>query len=162
MLTGEKADLLQTLARHRGLLLVTVRGLTDEQARLRPTVSELSLGGLIRHAGSMEDRWVRFIEGGADAMADPDLDWSAEFRMRDDETLAGLLARYEKIAARMDELIASTDLDLSRPLPARLWPRLGSAWSVRRVALQVLAEVTQHAGHADIIRETIDGQKSMG
>jgi Protein of unknown function (DUF664) len=160
--TTEVRDLLQTLAKHRGLLRVTVHALTEEQARLRPTASELCLGGLIRHVASMEDRWARFVEGGAAAMEDPDLDWAAEFRMRDDETLAALLERYEKVAARMDALIATTDLDLSHPLPVRPWFEPGSAWTVRRVVLHVIAEVAQHAGHADIMRETIDGQKSMG
>jgi uncharacterized damage-inducible protein DinB len=160
--TTEVRDLLQTLAKHRGLLRVTVHGLTEEQARLRPTASELSLGGLIRHVGTVEQQWARFIEGGAAAMEDPELDWMAEFRMRDDDTLAALLERYDKIAARTDALIATTDLDLSHLLPVQPWHQPGSAWSVRRVALHVIAETAQHAGHADILRETIDGQRSMG
>jgi uncharacterized damage-inducible protein DinB len=160
--TGEKADLLSTLGRHRWFLRHTVRGLTEEQARVRPTASELTLGGLIRHVATVEERWARFITGGADAMEDPDLDWMAEFRMRDDDTLASLLARYEQIAARTDDLIATTDLDLSHPLPDKPWYEPGSRWSVRRVALHVVAETAQHAGHADILRETLDGQKTMG
>ncbi|GAB3957415.1 hypothetical protein GCM10027614_72850 [Micromonospora vulcania] len=57
-LTGERADLLQTLRRHRGFLLHTVDGLTDEQAATRTTVSELCLGGLIKHVAGTEQRWM--------------------------------------------------------------------------------------------------------
>ena len=61
-MTGERADLLQTLARHRGFLRHTVRDLTDEQAAARTTVSELCLGGLIKHVSSTEARWMRFAQ----------------------------------------------------------------------------------------------------
>src|SRR3546814_13908231 len=54
--TGERADLLQSLRRHREFLLFTVKDLTDEQAASRPTVSELCLGGLIKNVGQAEKR----------------------------------------------------------------------------------------------------------
>jgi hypothetical protein len=53
--TGERSDILETLAKHRGFLRQTVWGLTDEQARLRPTASELCLGGLIKHVAQVEE-----------------------------------------------------------------------------------------------------------
>lgn len=52
------------------------------------------------------------------------------------------------------------DLDRSNPLPQAPWFEPGASWSVRRVALHLLAEISQHAGHADIIRESIDGKGS--
>ncbi len=52
---GERADLLEALANHRHFLRVPVQGLTDEQAAQRTTVSELCLGGLIKHVASMEE-----------------------------------------------------------------------------------------------------------
>ncbi len=64
-LTGERADLLEVLAKHRGFLLHTVQGLTDEQATATPTSSALCLGGLIKHVAAVEQRWVRFATGGA-------------------------------------------------------------------------------------------------
>ncbi len=67
---GERADLLETLARHRALLRGTVRGLTDEQAAQRTTVSELCLGGLIKHVSATERGWASFIVGGAAATRD--------------------------------------------------------------------------------------------
>src|ERR1700712_5418216 len=95
ILTGERADLLETLDKHRGFLAYTVRGLTDEQARLRSTASELTLGGLIKHVTAVEANWAAFIVGGADAFPAFDestyADWAAEFRMLPGETLHGLL-----------------------------------------------------------------------
>ncbi|MGC5021050.1 DinB family protein [Micromonospora sp. DT47] len=162
VLTGERADLVQTLDRHRGFLRHTVRGLTDEQAAARTTVSELCLGGLIKHVAITEERWMWFAVGGAEAMQSEPVDWAAAFRMTEGETLAGLLDHYAEVAARTDELIATLDLDASHPLPQAPWFEPGASWSVRRVLLHVLAETSQHAGHADILREAIDGAKTMG
>jgi len=162
---GERADLLETLARHRALLRGTVRGLTDEQAAQRTTVSELCLGGLIKHVSATERGWASFIVGGATAMRDAagGEDWATGFRMLDGETLAGLLDGYEEVARRTDELVATLpDLDGSHALPEAPWFEPGARWSARRVLLHVIAETAQHAGHADIIRESIDGAKSMG
>jgi hypothetical protein len=162
---GERADLLETLGRHRALLRGTVRGLTDEQAAQRTTVSELCLGGLIKHVSATERGWASFIVGGAAAMRDAagGEDWAAGFRMLDGETLAGLLDGYEEVARRTDELVATLpDLDSSHPLPEAPWFEPGARWSARRVLLHMIAETAQHAGHADIIRESIDGAKSMG
>ncbi len=160
---GERADLLESLDRHRGFLRHTTRGLTDEQAALRTTKSELCLGGLIKHVAITEERWMRFVVGGAEAMQAEPLDWANAFRMLDGETLAGLLDKYADVARRTDELVTSLpDLDVSHPLPKAPWHKPGSAWSVRRVLLHIIAETAQHAGHADIIRESLDGAKTMG
>ena len=83
--------------------------------------------------------------------------------MADDETLAGLLEHYVAVARATDELILSLpSLDLAHPLPDAPWFEQGASWSARRALLHIIAESSQHAGHADIIRETIDGAKSMG
>ena len=162
---GERADLLETLARHRALLRGTVRGLTNEQAAQRTTVSELCLGGLIKHVSATERGWANFIVGGAAAMRDAagGEDWAAGFRMLDGETLAGLLQEYEQVAARTDELVATLpDLDAAHPLPEAPWFESGARWSARRALLHIVAETAQHSGHADVIREALDGAKSMG
>ncbi|GAA4564049.1 DinB family protein [Micromonospora coerulea] len=162
VVTGERADLLATLRRHRGFLRQTVDGLTDEQAARRSTVSELCLGGLIKHVASTEERWLRFAVGGADAMRSEPVDWEGQFRMREGETLAGLLAEFDRVAGATDELVGTLDLDAAHPLPSAPWFEPGASWSVRRVLLHLIAEIAQHAGHADILRESIDGTKSMG
>jgi hypothetical protein len=170
----ERADLVDVLGKHRGLLLRTVAGLSDEQARRTPTVSELSPGGLVKHVTAVEQQWADFIvEGPAPSAVDwASVDWTnppAEvqqyadgFRMLDHETLAGLVEAYAAVAAATDELARTVDLGSVQPLPAAPWFEAGASWSARRVFLHILAETAQHAGHADILRETIDGQKSMG
>jgi len=164
---GERADLLASLGRQRQFLRNTTRGLTDEQAAARTTVSALCLGGLIKHVGLVERQWCRFIVEGPMAMSgDPAAaaqSWADQFRMLDGETLAGLLAGYEEIARQTDKLVAGLpDLDAAQPLPKAPWFEPGAQWSARRVMLHLIAEIAQHAGHADIIREALDGAKSMG
>jgi hypothetical protein len=163
-LTGEKADLLSTLAKHRFLFRHTVNGLTDEQAALTPTASALCLGGLIKHVGITEASWVSFLLG-EPAMEPSEDAYTAHtngFRMLPGETLEGILAEYDRIAARTEEVVAGlASLDEAHDLPDAPW-FTEKAWSNRRVLVHLVAETAQHAGHADIIRETIDGQKSMG
>ena len=78
------------------------------------------------------------------------------------ETLADLVAQYQEVARRTDELVATLpDLDAAHQLPEAPWYPPGASWSARRVLLHVIAETAQHAGHADIIRESLDGAKTM-
>jgi Protein of unknown function (DUF664) len=168
--TGERADLLESLRTHRYFLRHTAQGLTDEQARLSPTASVLTVGGLIKHVSAIESGWADFAERGTEAM--PSIEgmpspeqleaFQSEFRLLPGETLAGVLDAYEKVAARTDALVESLDLDTAYPLPKAPWFAPGATRSVRRVFIHIVAETAQHAGHADIIRETIDGQKTMG
>jgi hypothetical protein len=89
--------------------------------------------------------------------------WMDAFRMVAGDTLAGLLAQYEQVAQGTSELVSTLpDLGLSHPLPEAPWFEPGARWSARRVLLHIIAETSQHAGHADIIRESLDGAKSMG
>ncbi len=88
---------------------------------------------------------------------------SDDLRMLPGETLASLLGRYEQAARRTEEVVAGLpDLSVSYPLPRAPWFPPGTRWSARQALLHVMAETTQHAGHADIIRESLDGAKSMG
>jgi uncharacterized damage-inducible protein DinB len=174
-MSSEREDLLDLLHHHRDLFRVTVRGLDDATARSRPTVSALSLGGLVKHVTAVERLWASFVVDGP--AEQPDVDWASVdwsdpppavvdyqngFRMLEDETLAGLLAAYDEVAAATDELVRTVDLDARQPLPAAPWFEPGATWSARRALYHIVAETAQHAGHADIIRETIDGQRSMG
>jgi uncharacterized damage-inducible protein DinB len=163
----ERHDLVNALQDHRNLLLRTVSGLSDAQARLTPTASQLCLGGIIKHVALVEEGWVRFIEEGPEAQGPPDEAayeaHAAGFRMTDEETLADLIARYEAVAQLTDAVVvALPSLDASRPLPEAPWFEPGAHWSARQALIHIVAETAQHAGHADIIRETIDGAKSMG
>ena len=183
-LDDERADLLAELAAARAFLRHTVQGLSDEQAGATPTVSELSLGALVKHVASTEEAWSGFVVEGPAAMpfdlpegvtwADlmsgtareyPQwaIDRRNDFAWLPGDTLAAVLARYEEVAARTDELVTTVpDLSTTHPLPEAPWNEPGGVWSLRRVFLHLVAETTQHAGHADIIRESVDGQKTMG
>jgi hypothetical protein len=166
-LTGERADLLEALGRHRFFLRVTARDLDDERAARRTTVSDLTIAGLIKHVAFVEDGWARFVVEGPAALGDgrdPEAfeAHARSFRMEDGETLAGLLAAYDQVATRTDELVRGLpDLDATQPLPEAPWFEPGARWSARRVVLHIVAETAQHAGHADIIRESLDGARTM-
>jgi uncharacterized damage-inducible protein DinB len=182
----ERADLLAELAQARHWLVFPTRDLTDEQAASRPTQSQLTLGGLIKHVAKVEEGWMRFAVEGASAeegfelpegMTIDDFEgWIAsldekpawlverenEFKLLPDETLAGVVAHYHEVAARTEETLASLpDLNARHELPKAPWHEPGTSWSVRRVMIHIIAETTQHAGHADMLREHIDGATSM-
>lgn len=163
---SERDDILETLAIHRRLLLHTVQGITDDQARQRTTVSELTLGGIVKHVAVTEQQWARFIVEGTVALATTDTSFAehaASFVLGEGETLAGVVAGYEAIADHTDDLVRTLpDLDLAHALPEAPWFPPGATRSARRVFLHVVAETAQHAGHADIVREALDGQKTMG
>jgi hypothetical protein len=157
----ERDGLLAYLAQQRLALRATVHGLTDEQARMTPTKSSLSLGGLIKHAALTERNWsVRIV-----ARREPrDLalieDWENGFKLVEGQTLAWALALYDEVARETEEIIAAIpDLDQPVPVPEAPWfPKDVEAWSVRWVLLHLIEEAARYGGHADIIRESLDGK----
>lgn len=164
--TLERHDIASKLAKQRDLLRQTVQGLTDEQAASRPTPSALCLGGIVKHVTAMEHRWMGFILNGPAAMeVSPEaMKRHAEtFQVLPGETLENLLDAYEDAARETEKLLYELDsLDAEQPLPAAPWFEPGATWTARQTFLHILAESAQHSGHADIIREAIDGAKTMG
>lgn len=168
----ERDALIETLDRHRNFLLGSAEGLTEEQARTASTVSALTIASLLKHVADTEEQWMEFAVQGAPAFEYdlpegdfeiPEGEWEdTRFVLSDAETLPVLRDRMAEVAARTTELLRTGDLDLAHPLPSAPWFEPGTAWSLRRIALHMIAEIAQHAGHADIIREAIDGRKSMG
>jgi len=159
----ERQDLLETLAKHRGFLRQTIAGMSDEQIRATPTVSALSLGAIVQHVTEMEVQWGSFIDVGADAMAGMTPErYAAMWALDADVTADSLVAAYDAAGAVNDERVRTVDLDADHALPEAPWFAPGARWSARRVLVHIIAETSQHAGHADIIRETLDGQKTMG
>ncbi|AMW12135.1 hypothetical protein A4E84_23140 [Streptomyces qaidamensis] len=154
----EKTDLLAAFAEQRALLLIPLRGLTDEQAGRRTTVSELTLGGIVNHLARGEETWTQIMTKGDGELPDGMLDMG-QYRMAGGDTLPALLERYARAAQATDEAVASLpDLDVSVPLPKTPWsPPEPQYWSARRILLHLIKETAQHAGHADIIREALDG-----
>jgi uncharacterized damage-inducible protein DinB len=161
--TRERQDLLETLDKHRGFLRYTVRNLTDEQARQRTTVSALTLASILKHVAAVEYGWMSFVVSGARAVQRSEEEYAREWSVEPGETLDRLLEHYAEAAARTRGIVqALPSLDVEHALPQAPWFEPGARWSARRVLLHILAETAQHAGHADIIREALDGQKTMG
>lgn len=154
--TDERHGLLAYLAQQRHVLRLTAYGLTDEQARATPTVSGLSIGGLLKHAALVERSWMSTVLQRKRAEAD----YPASFRLGPDETLAGVLTDYTDAAEETDAVVAGIP-DLGRPVPVPQgvpwFPPDLTAWSVRWVLLHLIEETARHAGHADIVRESLDG-----
>ncbi len=165
--TDEKNALLAFLRQQRDALRNAVYELSEDQARAVPSASALSLGGLLKHAAIGERDWMDRILGRV-----ADVDWQsgfqeyfASFQLAADETLAGWVARYEEIARETESVVADiADLSQFVPAPASwqgtpLMPAEGG-WTVRWILFHMIEEAARHAGHADVIRETLDGQQA--
>ena len=163
----ERDGLLAYLAQQRDGLRFAVHGLTDEQARATPTASTLSLGGLVKHAALTERHWMVDIVAQGDAPEPQDQryeaqvqDYEAGFRLLEGETVADVLALQAAVAKETEAIVAGI-ADLGQPVPVPKgipwFPQDVEAWSVRWVLLHVIEETARHAGHADIIRESLDG-----
>ncbi|WP_336921805.1 mycothiol transferase [Aquipuribacter sp. SD81] len=164
-LPRERADLLESLATQRYLFRLTLDGLDDAQVRSRPTRSELSLGGLVTHVTLMERQWAGFVVDGPSAMAEDEAGqaaFDASFTLPGGTSLAEALEAWDAAAAATDELVRTVDLDATQPLPDAPWFPPGAVRSARRAFVHLTAEIAQHAGHADMLREHIDGAKTMG
>ena len=158
---GEKRELLQILRDQRNLFLITLRDITDEQARERTTVSALTLGGLAKHVAWGEQK-------SADGIAHPDpeaeLDMTSladAYTLLPDETLAQYREQFVAGAAAFDRAVAATDLDTKIPMATAPWAPEREGLTVRELIANKLRETAHHSGHADIIRGALDGQSTM-
>ncbi|MEV4439167.1 DinB family protein [Streptomyces sp. NPDC049577] len=154
----ERTELLRALAGQRETFLITLRGVTDDRARERTTVSELTLGGLVNHLTHGERNWTHIMTSGDGST--PESMWDMDqYAMPEGATLDGLVAAYRDAARATDAAVAALpDLDVTVPLPEAPWaPGDVQHWSARRILLHLLRELAQHAGHADILREALDG-----
>jgi uncharacterized damage-inducible protein DinB len=156
--TDERDGLLSFLAQQRDVIRLAAYGLTDEQARLTSTASTLSVGGLIKHVAAVERGWIDIVlqrPGGNDPET-----YAENFRLGPNESLSSVLATYDEAAKNTEAVIGSIpDLGTAVPKPQGVpwFPQDVTAWSVRWVLLHLIQETARHAGHADIIRESIDG-----
>jgi uncharacterized damage-inducible protein DinB len=159
-IVDERDGLLSYLAQQRLSLRATVHGLTEEQARATPSASGLSLGGLIKHAAVCERGWVAGLVANRLPKEATARNWETEFQLQEGETLEWALALYDEVAQETEAIIAELP-DLGRPVPvppAPWYPKNVKFWSVRWVLFHLIEEVARHGGHADIIRESLDGR----
>ncbi|OKK18489.1 hypothetical protein AMK16_19590 [Streptomyces sp. CB00455] len=185
----ERGTLLAFVEAQRAALREAALGLSEEQAASRPCVSELSLSGLLKHAAEVELNWLRMARrrpqdaspapgagdgvagadaGGQGAGADaggqgaaPDA-WKDAFRLVDGESMPSVLAHWDGVARETEAFVAAVpSLDDTFPLPPAPWFPKDAEVSVRWMLLHLVEEFARHAGHADIIRESVDGTRAM-
>lgn len=162
----ERAGLKEYVAAQQYAFHAVAFGLTDEQARSTPSVSAMSIGGVIKHVTHCQHGWMQRVAAAPELcdtdkrpMEDQQANYEDEFVMREDETLVELLAKFDAQNAETIRLIEKTDLGTPVPVPPGVpwFPQDVSAWSVRWVIFHLIEELARHAGQVDIIRETIDG-----
>lgn len=141
-----------------------VFGLSDEQAGLTPTPSALSLGVLLKHATGVQRNWLANATAAPEPVEDarpmPErmAAYAEEFRWDGTDSVAAQLDALDAGCAEVLDAVRRLDLDTPVPIPAAPWnPTDLEAWSVRWVWFHLIEELARHAGHADIIREALDG-----
>jgi uncharacterized damage-inducible protein DinB len=155
---NEQEGLLGYLAQMRYVIRLTAYGLTEEQLRATPSASPLSVGGLIKHCASTEEGWLATIRREPQS-----LDYQAyaeNFKLADGETIEDVFARYDRVAEQTEKTITELDdldyqIEIDHSVP---WNRKDMThWNVRWILLHLIQETARHAGHADIVRESVDG-----
>lgn len=151
--------LLAFLDYYRAVIVDKASGLTDEQLRTRLGPSTLTLGGLVHHMAVVEDWWFTQVIADADAPEpwksapwEDDRDW--EFTVAATMTSEQIVAQFEESVARsraVMETVESLDQTTVRE-------RDGKPFTVRWILVHMIEEIARHAGHADLIRESIDGE----
>jgi Protein of unknown function (DUF664) len=162
----ERQTLIEFLRFQQNAFFAVAYGLTDEQARSTPSVSALSIGGLIKHAAGVQHSWITRVTAAPDSPPRDDrpfkeqvAEYEDQYTMRGDETLDELLDALRAQNEEALRTIAETDLGLQVPVPHDVpwFPQDLDFWNVRWVAMHLIEELSRHAGHCDIIRESIDG-----
>jgi uncharacterized damage-inducible protein DinB len=158
----ERGAFLNFVEAQRAALRRAVLGLTEEQAASRPSASELSLSGLIKHVAEVELNWLRLAQQRPNERQRTRETWGEAFRLTDEETIPQVLAFWEGVQKETEEFVRKVpSLDDTFPLPSAPWFPKDGRVSVRWMLLHLVQEMGRHAGHADIIRESLDGQDSF-
>jgi uncharacterized damage-inducible protein DinB len=140
----------------REAVLRKVRGLSEEDARRRLVASATTPGGIVKHLRWVELNWFQRVLAGRPPTDLPTPPWTdedpdADFRLEPDESLDQMIAEYEAECARSRQTAAGRSLD-----DTGQHSRMGKV-SLRWIYVHMIEETARHAGHADILREQIDG-----
>lgn len=153
---SEAEGLIAYLRQQRDGLLNAALGLTEEQLRLAPTRSTLSVGGLLKHAARTERQWVDLIAGRPPSGGEQE--YLDGFVVTAEDSAASLTAALREAGAATEAVVAGLpDLGVEVSLPRGPWYPRGDGYTARWVLLHVLEELSRHAGHADLVREHVDG-----
>lgn len=142
--SDERELFLTWLGYLRGAVLRNIEGLSEEDAHRRPDGKLLPLAGIVNHLVGVERRW---IDGGM--LGEPVYRAEEEFFPGRDLSVDDVVAAYRERAAVTDSLVRDTPLDAPN--------RLREGTTLRWVLLHLVNETARHAGHADAVRELIDG-----
>lgn len=151
-MVGSELEVLDAqLQRCQETLLMKIDGLDDEDLRRSVVPSGVTLLGIVKHLAYVHRWWFRAVFLGetvefAWSEGDPDGDW----RIETDDTTAAIVALYQNETARAHAIIQAANLDDI----ARNSPR---GHTLRRITVHMIQEISRHNGHADILRELIDG-----
>ncbi|MCO8274568.1 DinB family protein [Actinoplanes sp. TRM 88003] len=155
---NEQQGLLAYLTQMRYVLRLTAYGLTDEQLRATPSASALSVGGLIKHCASTEAGWMGQVRGEPQVLDYQE--YANNFRLAEGETIDDVFARYDRVAEQTEKTVTElNNLDHQVPIDHSVpWNSKDMThWTLRWVLLHLVQETARHTGHADIVRESVDG-----
>ena len=161
---GEADTVVAFLDYHRDTLRMKVAGLDREQLGRTLAPSTMTLGGLVKHLTMVEDSWFSVVfRGNPRATPWDGIDWSAEpdwaWRTGATDGPEALLAAYEETVARVSGIVADaiveSGLDSQSAKPSR---HGDGPFSLRWILMHMIEEYARHNGHADLLRESIDGQ----
>jgi len=155
---GERQTLEAFLDYHRRHIRNRLTGLTEEQARQRLVPSATTLIGVVKHLAAVERAWFHRIlaQRPEEEIEGNSRGDEPSWHVGPHETIADVIAEYDEACARSREIAAGFGLDDAVP-----HPRLGRV-SLRWIYVHMIEETAQHAGHADILREQIDGATGLG
>lgn len=156
---SERAGLGEFLDYQREALIKKLEGVSSDDARRAPTASSLSLLSLVKHSAIWERRWFQVIVAGRRFPGEwPEVhsfEPDPTFQLADEETVESVVACYREQIAESQQVLETFDLDA----PCA-WSEMADR-NLRWVALHMIEETARHAGHADIIRETIDESRGV-
>ncbi|NSC19838.1 DinB family protein [Streptomyces albus subsp. chlorinus] len=152
---GPERRLLEYMLDHmRTELTDTVRGLSETEARRRLVPSMTTPIGLVKHAAFAERMWFQHVLGGLpESACDGAMAGEDSFSVSEDETVADVIAEFERASSRSRAIAADIDLDATRQRPG-----FGTV-TLRWIYLLMIQEFARHAGHSDILREQIDATR---
>lgn len=163
--SDERSALRAYLVQQQDAFRAASYGLTDQQAgQAASPPSTLSIGTLLKHVTDTQATWLASVLAAPEPPVDARSQQERYAAYRDSwtwhghDTLDAALAAYDDICARVLRAVDDVDPDTPVPVPPAPWnPRDVEAWSVRWVWFHLIEELARHAGHADLVREAVDG-----
>ncbi|MCX5391503.1 DinB family protein [Streptomyces sp. NPDC006482] len=158
----ERGALLNFIEAQRAAVRRSLLNLTEEQAASRPSASELTLSGLLKHVAEVELNWLRLAQQRPNEKQRTQETWGEGFTLVGDETVPQIVAFWAGVAKETEDFARSVpSLDDTFPLPEAPWFPKDGRVSIRWMLLHLVQETGRHAGHADVIRESLDGKTSF-